>query len=194
MTEEASIALEHKYPEMRIKYDIQKILNAGNNVMLATYLAEHRNINPEVIEAMIGQLTNPTIRMMTVDMLDEQAGLSDVHTVPFDMTYYSDKRECCITTLEAYKEGKRGMMYLTGDIYDYENVQDLLGDDVTGMIVFDPAEWDLDEDPEDETPGWDGWDDEPEYEKLPDADEEDPFEDWGKGYDDEEDDEWAEFR
>ena len=223
MDENATMAVECEFPEMRVAYDIQKILEAANNVMLATYLVEHENLNPEVVESMIGQLTNPTMRMMTVGMLDELASLTDTHVVPFNMAYYDARRKACIDILECYTGGDRDFMFLT-EYADCEklNMEDLLIESIyqpwTEFDGFDTADEpggfetaehgsSLDEgdavepDTEEVTIDWGDWDEDPEE----DGDEED------YGWDDEPDDEgdddpgyeklpdvdedpWAEFR
>lgn len=116
MSEEATLAMEHNYPCMTIYYDIQKILEAANHVMLASYLMDYQDINPEVIEGMICHLANPKTYPITMIMLDEIASSGDTHVRPFDMTYYSNRRECCIMLLEAYQAGERGMTYLMEDL------------------------------------------------------------------------------
>ena len=215
MDENATMAVESEFPEMRCAYDIQKILESANNVMLATYLTEHENLNSEVVEGMIGQLVNPTIRMMTVEMMDEQASLTDNHVFPFNVDYYDARRKACIETLEAYKVGERNFMILTGyageESFKYaedHTIEDIMMP-VSGFFGFDDLENFTDEDSdfdivkfEDESHGF-SLDEDDAVE--PDTD--DVTIDWGDWDDDPEDDEpgyeklpdieedpWAELR
>lgn len=148
MDEEATLTMERQYPCMTVYYDIQKILDAANYVMLASYLDDCKNIHQDVIEGMIYKLVNPGTYPITISMLDEFASLSDAHVRPFDMTYYSNRRECCLMLLEAYQAGERGMVYLMEDLEPCQLAYDESNDDVDEDTDWDDEE-SLDEDEED---------------------------------------------
>ena len=182
MDEEECLYIDRNYPMLRSKYQLDKIIESGNYVLLGSYLNEHNSMKPTIVESLIERLQIPYPFHMTFGMLEEKVSLANIHCIPFDEKWLEERKKICIETLKTYQEGKRGFILEKSDM-EWDSEEDGIEEDVEadddpyGKFLWseedkalflksaeehddtdEDDDWDdAGEDDYDENTDWDGW-------------------------------------
>lgn len=173
LNEEESLYIDRTYPMLHQYYELDKIIESANYVLLASYLNKHENMKNTIVEDLITRIKQQNIPKLTFDMLEEMAKLSGRHCVPISRKWLEQRKEFCVETLEAYLLGRRAFVIKKDDTVKSHLYQKHTGlNEEPRWNLYEqadeeeyPAEWD---DPEDCS-----WDDSGYDESWPEYDEED---------------------
>ena len=198
LNEEASLYVNQNYPELHWYYQLDKIIDSANYVLLATYLADHGGMRESMIQSLIQRVSQLELPRITFGMLEEKSKLAGVHCVPISENWLEHRKHLCIETLKAYLLGRKAYVAkkdvdIESDLYKRTDDGFALGWDSWSKVLpeqessetEDFDDWDYDDwDYDDEINDFDGEGD----------DDDDDDDDWD--YDDADDDEngWAAYQ
>lgn len=115
LNEEESLYIDRTYPMLHQYYELNKIIESANYVLLASYLNEHESMKNTIVEDLITRIKQQNIPKLTFGMLEEMAKLSGRHCVPISRKWMEQRKEFCIETLKAYMLGRRAFVIKKDD-------------------------------------------------------------------------------
>ena len=115
LNEEESLYIDSTYPMLHQYYELDKIIESANYVLLASYLSEHESMKNTIVEDLITRIKQQNIPKLTFDMLEEMAKLSGRHCVPISRKWLEQRKEFCVETLKAYLLGRRAFVIKKDD-------------------------------------------------------------------------------
>lgn len=114
LDEEASLYFNNNCSECQMYYELDKIIESANYVLLASYLNDHEDLPLTTIEYLIDKLENLRLPKLSIGMFEEKCRNSGVHCIPYNQQWFEDRKNLCLKTLAHFVHGKRAFV-LTKD-------------------------------------------------------------------------------
>ena len=106
LNEKESRYIDSNYLLMHEFYQLDKIVESANAVLLVSYLEEHGRMQNHIVEDLKRRIKNVALEKLTFGMLEEKVKLTGIHCIPISEKWLEKRKNNCIEILDAYMSGK----------------------------------------------------------------------------------------